>query len=173
MVDRGLLEQLTHAAIARLEPGGAEIELPAGVRVLDNWRSAEYAAVLFWADRELDVWGSGEAVLHHVDLKLVDGIWHGCGRGGAGTFSAAEILGDLGCGLHRVGGSSADPVRLTRAIASTEVAMIELRSDHGVLSRPPGVDGFCLLGITHSDPITYASALDTDGRPLPGAPLLL
>lgn len=173
MVDRDLHEQLTRAAIARLESGGAESEHPAGVRVLDKWRSGEYAAVLFWADRELDVWGSGEAVLHHVDLELVDGIWHGRGGGGAGTFSAGDILGNLGCGLHRGGGSSADPVRLTRAIASTEVAMIELRSGHGVSWRPPGVDGFCLLGITHSDPITYASALDTDGRPLPGAPLLL
>ena len=51
--------------------------------------------------------------------------------------------------------------------------MIELRSDRGVSSRPPGLDGFCLLGITGSDPITYASAPDTDGRPLPGEPLLL
>lgn len=173
MVDRDLHKQLTLAAAARLESGGAEINLPAGVRVLDSWRSGDHAAVMFWADREVDVWESGEAVLHHVDLELVDEIWHGRGGGGAGTFSAAEILGDLGCGLHRLGGSSADPVRLTRAIASTEVAMIELRSDHGVSSRPPGVDGFCLLGITHSDPITYASALDTDGRPLPGGPLLL
>ena len=129
--------------------------------------------MLFWADRELDAWGFGEAVLHHVDLEWVDGIWRGHGAGGAGTFNAAEILGDLGPGLHRLGGSSADPVRLTQAIASQEVAMIELRSDRGVSSRPPGLDGFCLLGITHSDPITYASALDTDGRPLPGEPLLL
>ena len=113
MVDRDLHEQLTLAAVAQLESGGAEREFPAGVRVLDNWRSDEHAAVLFWADRELDVWGSGEAVLHHVDLELVDGIWHGPGGGGAGTFSAAEILGDLvaactasvaapliRCGLH-------------------------------------------------------------------------
>ena len=119
------------------------------------------------------MWGFGEAVLHHVDLEWVDGVWQGHGGGGAGAFSAAEILGDLGPGLYRLGGSSADPVRLTRAIASPEVAMIELRSARGVSSRAPGVDGFCLLGITHSDPITYASALDTDGRPLPGEPLLL
>ncbi|MGB0098399.1 MAG: hypothetical protein WBP81_38400 [Solirubrobacteraceae bacterium] len=80
MVDRDLHKQLTLAAAARLESGGAEINLPAGVRVLDSWRSGDHAAVLFWADRELDVWESGEAVLHHVDLELVDEIWHG--RGG-------------------------------------------------------------------------------------------
>ena len=173
MVDRDLHRQLSLAAVVRLESGDAEVDLPAGVRVLDCWRSGEHGAVLFWADRELDAWGFGEAVLHHVDLEWVDGIWRGHGGGGAGTFNAAEILGDLGPGLHRLGGSSADPVRLTQAIASPEVAMIELRSDRGVSSRPPGADGFCLLGITHSDPITYASALDTDGRPLPGEPLLL
>ena len=94
-----------------------------------------------WARRM----GFGEAVLHHVDLEWVDGIWRGHGGGGAGTFNAAEILDDLGPGLHRLGGSSADPVRLTQAIASPEVAMIELRSDRGVSSRPPGLDGFCVF----------------------------
>jgi hypothetical protein len=64
-------------------------------------------------------------------------------------------------------------MRLTRAIASPEVASIEMRSDRGISSRSPGVDGFCLLGITHSDPVTYAWAVDTAGRPLPGEPLLL
>ena len=174
MLDRDLHRQLRRVAAARLEAGPeAELVLPAGARILDTWRSGEHAAVLFWADGELDAWGFGHAVLRHVDLRLVDGVWQGRGGGGAGTHSAAEILADLGPGLHRLGGSSADPVRLTRAIAGPEVALIELRTDRGVSSRPPGVDGFCLLGITHSDPITYASALGTDGRPLPGEPLLL
>ena len=174
MLNRDLHGQLRRAAAARLEAGPeAELGLPAGARILDTWRSGEHAAVLFWADRELDAWGWGQAVVHHVDLQLVDGVWRGRGGGGAGTQSAAEILADLGPGLHRLGGSSCDPVRLTHAIADPDAAVIELRTDRGVSSRPPGVDGFCLLGITYGDLIIYARALGSNGRPLPGEPLLL
>jgi hypothetical protein len=173
VIDRHLYQQLRLAAVARVELGDAEVDLPSGVRVLDSWCSGDHVAVLFWVDRELDLWGFGHAVLHHVALQCADGLWHGRGGGGAGTLSIAEILGDLGPGLHRLGGSSRDSVRLTRAIASPEVAMIELRSDRAVSARRPGVDGLCLLGITHSDPITYASALDADGAPMLDEPLLL
>ena len=95
------------------------------------------------------------------------------GAGGSGTSTASEILAELGVGLHRLGGGSRDPVRLTEAIASPEVVSIELRSDQGVSRRAPGVDGFCLLGITHSDPITYARPLDANGQPLGSQRLLL
>jgi hypothetical protein len=57
--------------------------------------------------------------------------------------------------------------------ATADVQTIELRSGATVTSRPPGRDGFCLLGITHSDPITYAQALDADDNPFPGEPILL
>ena len=89
--------------------------------------------MLFWVNRELDLWGFGHAVLHHVDLELIDGAWRGRGGGGGGTFSASEILAEMGVGLHRLGGSSSDPARLTQAIASPEVASIELRSEEGLL----------------------------------------
>jgi hypothetical protein len=173
VIDWDLYRQLRLAAVAHLELGDAEVDLPSAVRVLDSWCSGDHAAVLFWVDRELDLSGFGHAVLHHVALQWADGLWHGRGGGGAGTLGVAEILGDVGPGLHRLGGSSSDPVRLTRAIGSPEVAMTELRSDRAVSARRPGVDGLCLLGITHSDPITYAAPLDADGVPMPGEPLLL
>jgi hypothetical protein len=69
--------------------------------------------------------------------------------------------------------ASWDPVRVTTAFASPEVVSIELRSDQRVSKRAPGVDGFCLLGITHSDPITYARPLDANGEPLGSDSLLL
>jgi hypothetical protein len=175
MLDRDLHRQLNRAAVARLESGtDVEAELPVGIRILDSWHSGEHAAVLFSADRELDLWGFGHAVLQQINLRWVERAWHARGGGAAGTFSAAEILADLDPGLHRLGGSSCDPVRLTQAMATPEVATIELRSsDREVSRRTPGVDGFCLLGTTYSDPITYASAVDLAGLPLPGEPLLL
>jgi hypothetical protein len=175
MLDRDLHRQLSRAAVARLESGtDVEVELPVGVRILDSWHSGEHAAVLFWADRELDLWGFGQAVLQQIDLQWVERAWHARGGGAAGTLSAAEILVDLDPGLHRLGGSSCDPVRLTHAMATPEVATIERRSTDGAVSRrTPGVDGFCLLGTTHSDAITYVSAVDPDGLSLPSEPLLL
>lgn len=79
----------------------------------------------------------------------------------------------MGVGLHRLGGSSHDLVRLTFAIASPEVTTIHLRGAHDLSERWPGVDGFCLFGITHQDPITYAHAVDATGAVLPDEPLLL
>jgi hypothetical protein len=55
------------------------------------------AAVLFWIDRELDLWGWGEAVLHQADFDFVDGSWLRRGGGGAGTYTAEEILATKGC----------------------------------------------------------------------------
>jgi len=149
------------------------VALPAGVRILDNWRSGKYGAVLFWVGQELDPWGSGEAALHHEGLELVDGEWRSRGGGGGNSSTAGEILARKGIGLHRMGGGSRDPVRLIQAITSPEVVTIELRSDQGVSLRAPGVDGFCMFGITHSDPITYACPLDVQGQPIGSDRLLL
>jgi hypothetical protein len=117
--------------------------------------------------------GSGRLSCTTWTATQVDGAWRSRGGGGAGTFSASKILVEVGVGLHRLGGGSRDPVPLTQAIASPEVSSIELRSDDGLSERQPGRDGFCLLGITHQDPITYAHALDATGAALPGEPLLL
>jgi hypothetical protein len=109
-----------------------------------------------------------------VQCELVHGAWRPRGSGGTTTHTASELLAEKGAGLHRLGGGSAgDPVRLTEAIASPEVSIIELRSDDGKSERAPGMDGLCLLGITHQDPITYAYALDSTGDSLPSEPLLL
>ena len=174
MINQGIMQELRLAAIATLE-GAPEsaIRLSPGVRVLDSSRRDERGAVLFWVNRELDLWGRGHAMLHHVDLERVDGAWRGRGGGGGGSMSASEILAEMGIGLHRLGGASSDSVRLTWAIASPEVASIELRTADGIRSRHPGDDGFCLLGIDSGDSITYARALDTHGCPLAGEPLLL
>lgn len=142
--------------------------------MLDCWRDRSYGAVLFWVDRELALLSPDRAALHCVQCELVSGSWRSRGSGGATTQSASELVAEKGPGLHRLGGGSAgDPVRLTYAIASREVATIELRSDSGKSERRPGADGFCLLGITHQDPITYAYALDSACDLLRSEPLLL
>lgn len=165
------MRELNLAALAKLESGAGSENARAGVRLLDTWRDRAYGAVLFWVDREL---GMDRSVLHVVHCQLVNDVWRSRGNGSATTQSAGEIIAKNGPGLHRLGGSSAgDPVRLTHAIASPEVSTIELRSAAGRSQRQPGVEGFCLLGITYHDPITYAHALDSIGRSLPGEPLLL
>ena len=142
--------------------------------MLDTWRDRSYGAVLFWAERELGLWDHDRPVLHIVHCELVDNARRCCGRAGTTTCTAAEILPEYGPSLHRLGGSSpGDPVGLTHAIASPEVSTIELRSARGLSGRGPGVEGFCVLRITHQDPITYAHARDSTGRSLPSEPLLL
>lgn len=64
-------------------------------------------------------------------------------------------------------------MRVTIGIASPDVAAIRLRDKNTVSERPPGADGFFLLGITYQDPITYASGLNSEGEEIPGEPLLL
>src|SRR6202035_5976498 len=103
---------------------------------------------------------------HHQGLELIDGVWRSRGGGGGNTSTAGEILAKKGVGLHRLGAGPRDPVRLIQAIASPEVVSIELRSDQGVSSRSPGVDGLCVFGITHDDPITYARPLEAQGQPV-------
>ena len=88
------------------------------------------------------------------------------GHGGSGTCTAAEHTAKEGMGLHRLGGSRDHATRLTIAVASPEVSVIELRSEGRISSRSPGADGFCLLAALDSDPITYARPLDAHGEPV-------
>jgi hypothetical protein len=167
------MRELDLAATAELDSGAGSRSLRGGVRLLDAWRDGSYGAVLFWVDRALGLWDVDHAVLHHVDCELHGGAWRSRGSGAAGTHGTSEILAQTGPGLHRLGGGSQDPVRVTCAIASPEVSTIELRSAHRVTERRPGVDGFCILGIKHQDPITHAYAVNSTGDTLPGEPLLL
>jgi hypothetical protein len=149
--------------------------LPAGVRPLDLWSDDRYGSVLFWADRELDLFDRGHAALYlHHARQLRDGKWQSTGGGGYGAHEPQEIVADQPGGLHRFGGASHDSVRLTIGIATSDVAVIRLRDDRGrTRDRRPGADGFFLLGITYQDPITYAYAINSRGEELPGEPLLL
>ena len=52
-------------------------------------------------------------------------------------------------------------MRLVLAFASPEVHAIELRHARASASRRPGRDGFCLMGITDGDPVTYPTRLTT------------
>lgn len=174
ILDRELMLELDRAAAAELQSGADSARLPAGVRLLDAWLDRSFGAVLFWLDRDLGRFESDRRALHVCDCEFVGGAWRSRGHAGATARSVAEIIAEKGPGLHRLGGSSAgDPVRLTHAIASPEVSTIELRNALRVSERRPGVDGFCLLGITHQDAITYAHALDSSGAPLPTEPILL
>jgi hypothetical protein len=174
VVDYELIYELELAAAAELESEAGSEALRAGIRLLDRWRDRSYGAVLFWVDGELGLISPDRPALHFVQCGLVNGVWRSRGSGGTTTQSASELLAERGPGLHRLGGGSAgDPVPLTDAIASPEVSTIELRSEARKFGRRPGIDGFCLFGITHQDPVTYAHALDATGDLLPGDPLLL
>ena len=161
-------------ALESLEAGALLDGGSPGVRPLDLWSNGRYGSVLFWVDRELDISDYGHALLvHHNAKRLEDGTWRSTGSGGMGSDERERILAGLSSGLHRLGGGSQDPMRVTIGIASADVAAIRLRDKHAERERPPGLDGFFLLGITHQDPITYASALNSEGKEIPGDPLLL
>jgi hypothetical protein len=176
MGDRDLMRKLNVAGMALLElPTEVSEPFPANARVLDRWDGEDRGAVLFWIPAEFDVWGfgHGDATLHLVHGRQVDGVWRSSGGGGSGAFSAAEYIAEHGVGLHRFGGGSSDGTRFTYAVASPEVSSIELRSDEGVSVRAPGAEGFCLLGTTEDSPLTHARPLDAAGEPLHTQILLL
>ncbi len=83
-------------------------------------------------DSELDFSASGRAVLDHVECERIDGMW--CARDGGGSEErpVKAMLDEAGSGLHDLGGSSRDAVRLKRVLASREVASIKLSSDCSV-----------------------------------------
>ena len=149
-----------------------------GVKALDWWHHGPNAGMLFWADEETDLMGTGQAVYYDVYLRQTDRAWQSSTGGMLSTESMeeplAEPLADVTPGLHRFDGSSVGPVRMTWAVATPGVAGIRVVDRHGdVHERPPGRHGFVLLGTTAGDPITYAYAFDQTGKELPGEPLML
>lgn len=174
-MDRPDLESLLlQLANQKLASGSITAEaLPEGARLVDSWQNERFGGVLFWIDKNLDLHGQGTAVLHAVLLRHEGHDWRSMAAGGSGTGTAEELAAEKGPGLHKLGATSLAPVRQVRAFASPEVFAIELRSDRGIASRRPGLDGFCLIGVHHNYPITYAHAIDCDGRAIVGEPLLL
>ncbi len=147
---------------------------PDEVRILDLWSDQRYGAVLFWVDASLDLYGNGEAVLdaRHARRSGHD-AWTPLGAGGMSTQTAERILDGRPPGLHRLGGGSSDPLRITIGIATSDVTVIRLKSAEGSTDRQPGTDGFFIIGITFEDPITYAYGVDHAGQSIPGERLLL
>jgi hypothetical protein len=145
-----------------------------GVRALDLWRDGPNGAMLFWADAEADLNGRREPVLCDVCVQRTDGAGRAVGGASASSEALDELLAGLAPGLHRLGGSSADRVFLTWAVATPEVAMIRLRDASGrVRERPPGRHALVLLGVTSEDPLTHAYAVDRAGQQFPTEPLTL
>lgn len=151
--------------------------LPAGVKALDLWSKGQYGSVLFWLDRnrDLSIVSHGRTPLYHHDAEhYPDGGWRSTGGGSHSTYEPGQILANKAPGIHKLGGGTRDPVRVTIGIATHDVAAIRLRDKAGAHERPPGADGFFLLGITHQDPITYVYAIDSGGKKkLPSEPILL
>lgn len=145
-----------------------------GVRALDLWRDGRNGAMLFWVEGEADLDSSGKPVLYEVYAERVDGEWRATTWASATNEPIDQLLTGVRAGLHRVGGSSANRVFLTWAIATPEVALIRLCDEAGrVQDRPPGRHGFVLLGITSDDPLTRAYAVDHAGETFACEPLTL
>jgi hypothetical protein len=171
---RDLHLQLMQISKQALESGpDALAALPQGVRAVDSWQNERYGGLLFWIDTSWNLHGRNTPALHETLLHH-DGLsWRSMAAGGSSTVTAAELAAENGLGLHRLGETTVAPVRLVLAFASPEVFSIELRSARASASRRAGRGGFCLMGITDGDPVTYAHALDRDGGPLIGDPLRL
>jgi hypothetical protein len=174
MDGRDLDLQLMRISRQALESGpDALAALPDGVRALDSWQNKRYGGMLFWIDTSWNLHGRDapalrETLLHHNGVS-----WRSMAAGGSSTATPEKLAAERGLGLHRLGESTVAPVRLVLAFASPEVHAIELRHARSSASRRPGHNGFCLLGITDGDPVTYAHALDHDGRAFTGDPLRL
>jgi hypothetical protein len=174
-VKRELLEEINAIAAEAIAAARLPVEdRLAGVRALDLWRNGPNGAMLFWADAEADLNGRPEPVLCDVCVQRTDGVWRAVGGASCSSEPLDELLAGLPPGLHRFGGSSANRVFLTWALATPEVAMIRLRDDSGrVRERPPGRHGLVLLGVTSEDPLTRACAVDAAGEQFPTEPLTL
>jgi hypothetical protein len=151
----------------------ASTGLPDGATLLDRWSNKRYGAVLFWVNGDMGLHDWGLPSLERVDFDWTAERWHSASGGGISAATAPELVHERGPGLHRLGGGGRDPLRLTIAIASPDVSTIQLRSQQSITDRAPGVDGFSLLGITHTDPITWAHPLDARGSQIGSEPLLL
>jgi hypothetical protein len=127
--------------------------LPQGVRPVDSWQHKRYGGVLFWIDTSWDLHSWGTAVLQDALFRHDGQDRRPMGAGRSDTGTAEAIAVQKGPGLHRLGETSLAPVRLVQAFASPEVYALELRNARGGVSRRPGRDGFCLMGITDGDPM--------------------
>ena len=127
-----------------------------------------------WVDVGFDVsLFGGTLLVHHNAKRVGSGAWSATGGGGTGIETPRNLRGSLSPGLNRLGGDSQDPMRLTIGMASSDVAAIRLNAHNEAHERPLGADRFFLLGITFTDPITYAHAVDREGKEVGGEPLLL
>jgi hypothetical protein len=176
VVNREPIEAIHTIATEAIAAGRLPVEdrIP-GVRALDLWRDGPNGAMLFWADAEADLNGRREPVLCDVCAQRTDSAWRVAGGASASPVEPLdELLAGVPPGLHRFGGSSADRVFLTWALATPEVAMIRLRDDSGrVRERPPARHGLVLLGVASEDPLTHAYAVDRAGEQFPAEPLTL
>ncbi len=174
-MSRGLIGAINKVATDPIAAGRIpdHDELP-GVRALDLWRDRANGAMLFWVDAEADLHGRREPVVMEVLARYADGAWRVVAGASASSGPLDELAAELPPGLHRFGGSSADRVFLTWAVATPEVVMIRLRDESGrVRERPPGRHGVVLLGVTSEDPLTHAYAVDRAGEEMPGELLTL
>jgi hypothetical protein len=178
MPDYGRRAEIGRCALACLGAGslsdGSLPGFPVGVRPLDLWSNGQYGSVLFWVDGGVDVsLFDGPLLVHHYAKRVGSGAWSSTGGGGMGIETPGELTGSLSPGLNRLGGGSQDPMRVTIGMASSDVAAIRLRAHNEAHERPLGADRFFLLGITFTDPITYAHAVNPEGEEVGGEPLLL
>jgi hypothetical protein len=166
-------------AIVRLAAGSlSDGFLPAdetieGVMALDVWELGTNAAMLFMVDAEADLAGTGDPALFDVYLAKKSDGWRG-DAGATLTFDGlfAEFAAS-GSGLSEVSRSSSGPVCLIWIHAAPEVAFVRLTAGDQHRDHKTGRDGFVLLGTIPGEPITYAHAIDAEGRQFPSTPILL
>lgn len=162
-----------------------EAVLP-GVQVLDIWSDGVFGAMLFWVDAETAQNASGQPELGDITVTRADGEWRPTGSAiiTATEKSRNEFLANVPSGLTRCGGSTSGSrerdgttwrkVCLTWATAAPDVAVVRVRNQDGdIRDRPPGRDGFVLLGVTPEDPLTVAYGIGHDGEQLPHDPITL
>ena len=139
------------------------------VCAVDAWTSDTFGAVLLLSD-------SGYRGTWVVCARRSDrGQWQPTGGGGQEIWATAAVEPPAPAhqGLRRIGAGGSGIFRHTVGVASLEVEAIRLRSEYAVADIPMGCTRYFLLGITHDDPITYATSIDVAGEELPGSPLLL
>lgn len=130
-------------------------------------------AVLFWVDREANLYGDGEPVLHDVIVTRVDGTWRPMSSASSTMEPWADLLASFPPGLHRVGEAphpKGPSLRffVTWAIATPAVVLVRLRNADGeVRARPSGRHGFVLPRVTSEDPLTSVHAVSQEANSSP------
>jgi hypothetical protein len=164
---------LDRTAVQTLELNGpSERFLPQGVELLDHWVSVPFGAVLFHIPGDCDLSPWGRATFDYAAFELVEGSWEKRGGGGHGTEAVQTAGTKWGSGLHRIGAGHHDEIRVSTAVATCDVAWIELQVGGSEARRQLGAHGFCLFGTTKSTPNTYAQGIDAHQQPLGPAFLL-